>query len=380
MLIYLGICAVIAFLAAVTAAGFAVLPAPTFHIVFAAGAMPLVFGAIIHFVPVLTRTTTPGRLLRSLPLAVQLAGIVTPLALAGVLPGWSLHAAASVVALAALILILWITRRLRATLGAPHPGARWYGAALLCLFFAVSLVPVWLAKPELGAALRLFHLHLNTLGFIGLAALGTLPVLLPTALGKPDTDAAARLRRDLPIAVGGVVLIAAGASGGAWLALLGAVLLLWVVANNLLAWQRAFGLKSIVGAGAAASLLAATTGLALLLLLGMAHGLGLVAARPAIAAFVAAFLLPLVTGALSQLLPVWRHPGSNSPQRRALHERLAWSGRLRAVLFLAGGIWLAFADERGWLLVAVGLMLFAAALLRGWLDRPGASDDNSRPN
>ena len=76
------------------------------------------------------------------------------------------------------------------TLGAPHPGTRWYGAAMLCLFFAVSLVPVWLAKPELRTLLRLFHLHLNPLGFIGLAALGTLPVLLPTALGQPDPQAA----------------------------------------------------------------------------------------------------------------------------------------------------------------------------------------------
>ncbi|MDP1957687.1 MAG: hypothetical protein Q8J75_05885, partial [Rhodocyclaceae bacterium] len=360
--------------------GFAVPPAPTFHIAFAAGAMPLVFGAIIHFVPVLTRTATPGWSLRSLPMAVQMAGILTPLALAGVLPGWSLHAAASVVSLAALLLLLWITRRLRATLGTPHPGARWYGAALLCLFFAVSLVPVWLAKPELGAALRLFHLHLNTLGFIGLAALGTLPVLLPTALGRPDTTAAARLRRDLPMAVGGALLIAAGASGGAWLALLGAALLLWVVAGNLLAWHRAFGLKSIVQNGVAASLLAATTGFALLLLLGMAHGFGLVAARPAIAAFVAAFLLPLVTGALSQLLPVWRYPGDASPQRRALLARLAWGSRWRAGSFLAGGLWLALVDERGWLLVAVGLMLFVVALLRGWVDRPQSSDDNSRSN
>ncbi|MDO8958278.1 MAG: hypothetical protein Q7U85_00945 [Rhodocyclaceae bacterium] len=393
MLVYLGICAVLAFLGAVIAAlaavpmlaqsGFAVLPAPTLHIAFAAGAMPLVFGAIIHFVPVLTRTATPGWPLRSLPLAVQLAGVATPLGLAGILPGWSLHAAASVVALASLLLLLWITRRLRATLGAPHPGARWNGAALLCLFFAVSLVPVWLAKPELGAALRLFHLHLNTLGFIGLAALGTLPVLLPTALGRPDTTAAARLRRDLPIAAGGALLIAAGASGAsgvAWLAMSGTALLLWVVVGNLLAWHRAFGLQSILSAGAAVSLLAATTGFALLLLLGLAHGLGLTAARPAIAGFVAAFLLPLVTGALSQLLPVWRYSGGDSPQRRALLSRLARGSRWRAGFFLAGGLWLALGDERGWLLAASGLILFVVALLRAWVDRPEASDDNSRSN
>ncbi|MDI6748124.1 MAG: hypothetical protein QMD17_13375 [Rhodocyclaceae bacterium] len=391
MLAYLGICAVLAFLAALLAAllavpmlapfGFAVPPAPTFHIAFAAGALPLIFGAIIHFVPVLTRTASPGRPLILLPLVVQPAGLVTPLALAGVLPGWSLHAAASVISLAALILLVWITRRLRATLGTAHPGARWYGAALLCLFFAVSLVLVWLAQPELGPSLRLFHLHLNTLGFIGLAALGTLPVLLPTALRRPDPGAAVRLRRDLPIAVGGVVLVAAGAgggSGGAWLAIVGAAMLLWVVGGNLLAWQRTFGLHAIVGAGAAASMLTATSGLAILLLLGMAHGMGLMTARPASAAFGAAFLLPLVTGALSQLLPVWCHPAADSLQRRLLHERLTWGSRWRAALFLAGGVWLAFDDSGGWLPVAAGLLLFLIALLRGWLDSPKSSDDNSR--
>jgi hypothetical protein len=380
MLVYLGICALLAFLAALSAVVSAVPPAPTFHLAFAAGAMPLIFGAIIHFVPVLTRTGMPARPIHYLPIPVQLAGITTPLGLAGTLPAWSLHVAATVVVLAALLLISWISRRLRATLGGPHPGARWYGAALLCLFFAVSLVPVWLAKPELRTALRLFHLHLNTLGFIGLAALGTLPVLLPSALGKLDLGAADRLRRDLLPATVGALLVAAGASSGPWLALPGALLLLWVVGRNLLAWYRSFGFTAIVGTGATAALLAATLGLALLLLLGMAHGAGLLPARLSIAGFVAAFLLPLVTGTLSQLLPVWRYPGNDSPQRLALRQRLTQNGRLRAVLFLVGGVLLAFDNLAAWLLVVVALALFVVPVFVAiWLDRPRGNDDNSRP-
>jgi hypothetical protein len=380
MLVYLGICAVLAFIAALTAGHLAVPPAPTFHLAFAAGAMPLIFGAIIHFVPVLTRTGAPVRAILYLPLSVQLAGIVTPLALAGVLPNWSLHAAATLTVLAALVLVVWLARRLRVTLGVPHPGARWYGAALLCLFFAVSLVPVWLAQPELRGALRIFHLHLNTLGFIGLAALGTLPVLLPTVMGRPDPAAARRLRRDLPIAAAGAVLVAAGASGAVWLAYCGAVLLLWVAGRNLLAWQRTFGIAAIVGTGAPAPLAAATLGFVLLLLLGIAHGTGVLPARPAITGFIAAFLLPLVTGALSQLLPVWRHPGRNSSQRRMLQRRLAWGGRLRAVFFLAGGALLALDIVHGWVPVAIALLLFVVALCVAiWLDTSRFSDDNSRP-
>lgn len=104
MLVWLGICAVVAFLAMVVAAFSAVLPAPTLHLAFAAGALPLICGAIIHFVPVLTRSGPPARAIHILPLVVQLAGVVTPLGLAGVLPLWSLHAAAMVTSAAAFIL------------------------------------------------------------------------------------------------------------------------------------------------------------------------------------------------------------------------------------------------------------------------------------
>lgn len=361
MLVYLGICAVICFAGATAGALTAVLPAPTFtHLAFAAGAMPLVFGAIIHFVPVLTRTATPSRLLLYLPLQVQLAGLLATLGLAGWLPVASLHLAATLAALSALVLILWIARRLRTTLGAPHPGARWYGAALLCLFFAVSLVPVWLAVPGLRGMLRLFHLHLNTLGFIGLAALGTLPVLLPTAHGQPDTTASTRLHRDLPLAVAGALCVGTGSMGALWLAVIGALLLGWVAMRNLIAWWRAYGAK--VGAGGAAPLVSAQVGFVLLLVAGVLHAYGLLAARAAIESYFALFLLPLVTGALAQLLPVWRYPGMDSPMRQAMRLKLAEGGSQRAMLFLISGLLLIPGIPFAWLPGAVALALFALRL------------------
>lgn len=399
MLVYLGICAVVAFIAALATAFLAVLPGPTFilaricltdavvnapasalHIAFAAGAMPLIFGAIIHFVPVLTRTATPRREMHLVPLAVQLAGLATPLALGGVIPYATLHVAASVVSLAALVMMFWIMRRLRATLGVAHPGARWYGAALLCLFFAVSIVPVWLMLPELRPALRLFHLHLNTLGFIGLAALGTLPVLLPTALGRPEPTAGMRLATDLLPAAVGALLLAAGAAGSFWLGLPGALLLLWVLGRNLLAWQRAYGWQACLADGVAAPLTVATLGLGGMLLAGIAHGAGLFPARPAIAGFAAAFLMPLVTGALSQLLPVWCHPGPDSPARRQMRTLLAWGGEWRALLFLFGGLTLAADSVLGAWPLILGMLWFFALLVAAFtLDRPETSDDNPRP-
>ncbi len=397
MLVYLGICAVLCFAGATAGALTAVLPAPTFtHLAFAAGAMPLVFGAIIHFVPVLTRTATPSRLLHYLPLAVQLAGLLATFGLAGWLPVASLHLAATLAALSALVLVLWIARRLRATLGAPHPGARWYGAALLCLFFAVSLVPVWLAVPGLRGILRLFHLHLNTLGFIGLAALGTLPVLLPTAQGQPDTSAFARLHRDLPLATAGALCVATGSMGVLWLAVIGALLLGWVAMRNLVAWWRIYGTK--VGAASSgrfrpdglpaggmkypeagtAPLASAQAGFVLLLLAGVLHAFGVLAPRAAIESYFALFLLPLVTGALTQLLPVWRYPGPASARREIMRMRLAWGGGLRALLFFSGGALLVFDHAAGRAPVLIGLALFVVLVVRAfWLDIIAGEGDNA---
>jgi hypothetical protein len=369
MLVYLGICAVLAFLSAGAAALRGVPPAPTFHIAFAVGAMPLVFGAIIHFVPVLTRTGAAGAAVRNLPLAVQSAGIVAVLGLAGSLPAWSLHLAATVTAAAALALATWIVGRQRATLGQPHPGARWYVAALAALLVAVAVVPALLGRPELRGALRLVHLHLNTLGFIGLAALGTLPVLLPTAFGRAESGAGARLARDLPLGVAGVALVAVGAATEWPLAVAGALLLAVVALRHLAAWLTAFGAGAIVRDGAAAPLAAATLGFALLLAHGIAHAAGYAAARPAIGAFAAGFLLPLVSGALTQLLPVWRHPGADSPQRREMRRLLAGGGWVRGLLFLGAGVLLAFDRSAGYALLAVGLGGFAGALIRGFAHR-----------
>ena len=80
--------------------------------------------------------------------------------------------------------------------------------------------------------------------------------------------------------------------------------------------------------------------------------------------FGAAFLLPLVTGALSQLLPVWRFPGPNSPARQAMRRQLVRFGRLRACLFpLAGAACIAELVPVALVLAASGLLLFAADLV-----------------
>ncbi|MDR0775215.1 MAG: hypothetical protein LBE81_01055 [Azonexus sp.] len=340
-------------------------PLAVTHLAFAVGIVPLIFAAMLHFVPVLTRTGNPGRGLRLLPTAAQIIGLLVVAALQGLLPYWVLHPAALSDLLLALVLLSWIVVRARAALGRPHPGWRWYTAALACLILALAAVLGMLLWPQQWPALRLFHLHLNTLGLVGLAALGTLPVLLPTACVRPDPAAGAWLGRWLWPAFSGVVLIAGGSAWHWTLAAAGSGLLLAALLSLLWQWKRVFGWCLLLADGVTCSLLAATGGLALTLIAGLAHGLGLMSARLTLSAWVFGFLLPLVSGALSQLLPVWRWPGPQLPARLEMRCRLAVGGGWRALLFFAAAaLALAGFERLAVAGAAAALLLFAAALLR----------------
>ncbi|MGB9493929.1 MAG: hypothetical protein WCA83_03885 [Azonexus sp.] len=338
-------------------------PLAVAHLAFAVGIVPLIFAAMSHFVPVLTRTGDPGRWISRLPGAAQLAGLVVVAAMQGLLPYWALYPAAAVDLLLAAILLNWIAGRARATLGSPHPGWRWYGAALGCLMLALMAVLLTALWPQYWNPLRLFHLHLNTLGLVGLAALGTLPVLLPTALGKPDPEAASWLRRRLWLAVGGALVIATGTAVIWPFAAPGAALMLVAAIGLAGQWIRRFGLRVVLADGVAASLLGATLGLLIALAAGLAHGAALMSGRSTLLAWGAGFLLPLVTGALSQLLPVWRWPGPSIPARQIMRQKLAATGGWRTVLFLAAALaLLGDFDFLAGVLLAGGLLLFASAL------------------
>lgn len=368
MLIWLGLCAVACF-----AGGLLLLHLGTLsvlaaaHLVFALGILPLIFGAISHFVPVLTRSGPPGRLLRTLPFLLQGVGLLAFLGFAEH-PLW-LHPAATAGLVLACAFAGWLLVRARRTLGKPHPGWRWYLAAIGVLALALALVPPMLLWPELRQPLRLAHLHLNTLGFIGLTAIGTLQVLLPTVLSGPDAEAAARLRRDLPLALGGVLAVALGAAFWRPLALLGALLLLAVCLRLGRAWLHRYGWRTLAGDGAGAALGVALLGFVALIDVGVAHAFGVTEGRAAVAAFVLAFLLPLVTGALSQLLPVWRWPGPRTPVRDAMRALLVAGGAARALAFLLAGTLLLAGSDGGYWLAAAALLHFALALLRALVSR-----------
>lgn len=339
-------------------------PVAVAHLAFAVGIVPLIVAAMTHFVPVLTRTGDPAPAIRRLPLVAQAAGLLAVAAMAGFIPRAWLHPAALVDFCVAAALLAWIVGRARRCLGQPHPAWQWYGAALGCLLATMAAVPAMQALPAMYTALRALHLHGNVLGLVALAALGTLPVLLPTALGRPDPDAAGWLRRYFWPAVTAAVTIAIGAACCWFSALVGAMLWLLAILALGLQWRRRFALTSLLVDGAAAPLAAALAGLAILLIFGAAHGAKLWPAQLTIAGWAAGFLLPLVTGALTQLLPVWRWPGPVTPARGAMRARLATGGRWRAPCFLAAGLLLALGQSTtGGALAGVAMAWFVSVVV-----------------
>jgi hypothetical protein len=341
------------------------------HTVFAVAALPLMLAAIQHFVPVLTRSRGAPPAIRALPGVAGLGGVLALATFVLEWPRWFLLLPALLVATAAAVSIAWILARMRAALGPSHPGVRWYVASLSFLLLGMLAVLALWFDPQRYAVWRQLHLHANLIGWVGLTALGTLPVLLPTVLREMQPAAAARLKRGLPLAAIGALGITSGAAAGwAGLAAAGALLLGSVVFANLRAWWLSYGDRLEQGAGA--SLALATGFLFLLLALGAVHGFGGLPGASLLPAYVFGFLLPLVLGALAQLLPVWRFPGPESPSRVAFAERLARHAHWRAILCLAAAALQLF-DQAPAPLLAIGAVLhFAATLAVAWRARPDA--------
>ena len=382
MLIYLGISAVAVF---VTAFLLLISGDTSFlalaHLVFGLGILPLIFAAITYFIPVLTRSAHGHPAVRLLPVLLQIAGFSVFLYFYGGFLGnfgkGSLHGAAGVALGVTLIFSGWLIVRARRTLGQPHPGWAWYLAAVVMLAAALAVVLAMAVWPNVYPKLRLLHLHLNTLGFVGLTAIGTLQVLLPTVLGGPDAGAVSRLRSDLFPYAGAVLAIAIGAGFSLPLALAGASGLLFVGLRLGWGWMRRYGWHALLGNGVSAALSAALLGFLLLILFGVLHALKRLSGQDAVLAFMALFLLPLLTGALSQLLPVWRWPGSQRSAHLQMRSALAVGGGVRALLFIMGGVALALGSPQGLWLVAAGLLLFVVRLLKSFFQQANCARENA---
>ena len=332
------------------------------HLVFAVGALPLILAAMSYFVPVLTRSGKTPRLLAGIPLAAVIAGT-------GIV-GFFVHGtpalrfAAPWIALVAVALFaFWLALRWHRCLGHANPCIAWYAAALGLLalgLIAVAVAPYW---PERAHALRVFHIHINTLGFIGVTALGTMQVLLPTIAGQIDTGATERLTRDLKWSAGGAFILALGVTLAPPLAVIGAVAYAWpplrLIGHVWRNWRT-----GILSAGSTLPLLVAgLTGLCFVLVQGGLHTFDITTGAAAIPLFIIAFLLPLVSGAAGHLLPVWLLPGIRNAWHTESRRRLAYGARARGVLLLTGGVMAALGLAGGYALGVFGALWLVGSMM-----------------
>lgn len=337
----------------------------SYHIIFAIGVMPLILAAIVHFVPVLARSKGPGKFIRLLPLIALLGGILVTsyFAFPQILP-FAHYLGAAIIIIAVASLWYWACRLRSRAIGRPHPCLDWYLVAMLCLFIAIAAILIGYCIPPQRATLRLLHLHLNTLGFVGITALGTLQVLLPTAAQRPDPKVATRMHKHLKWAVAGTVIIACSAAWYPSAAWIGVLLLAIPLFGILKSWLRLYARDVFKVHGTAPALAAALCGYVITLVIGTAHAYHQPHFNP-IATFIIAFLMPLVTGAVSYLLPLWLRPGQQTPWHQAARKHLGFGGGLRALIFMAGGVMVGLGHEIGWYLAvfATGTFLVQTLLL-----------------
>ncbi|MCP4992815.1 MAG: hypothetical protein GY934_03365 [Gammaproteobacteria bacterium] len=336
-------------------------PAIHLHLLFAVGIMPLILGAMTYFVPVLSRTGQPEKPALSSPLIALIAAGILILSL---LLAYQVYPLAAALALGVVIqLILWIGKRVKLALGTPHPGLLWYQLALWML--ATGLITILAATviEEQWLAMKRLHLHLNTLGFIGLTALGTLRVLLPTVAGIDDPAAGAWLKEAWKFALPGILLIAIGSAWEPLLSSVGLLCLLWPI-------SRFFQQSLVTGRqkiwrlhGASTPLASSLIGLILTLASGFAHAYGLLPSALSSQLFIAAFLLPLVTGAASHLLPLWLIPGPPGSKQQDMRDRLGRWSSLRSLLFLTAGLLYLFTPSWALGIALVGLLHFIGAVI-----------------
>jgi nitrite reductase (NO-forming) len=169
-----------------------------------------------HFATALLRTAPVGEWAATARALALNLGIVA--VLAGVPTGRPALAAAGA-GLAGVVVLahaLTLAARIARALPARLAGAVWYYVAAAAALLAGMGLGLWLAGGVAGSAdaylaLRLAHVHLNVLGWVGLAVVGTQFTLWPTVLRThmvPGLEAA--MRRALPPLAAGLAVAATG--------------------------------------------------------------------------------------------------------------------------------------------------------------------------
>ena len=326
------------------------------HLIMATGVMPLIMGAMIYFTPVLTRSRIPRRVLLLVPFLALSAGV---LASTGLFWRRDLLIIPAVLALiAAGTLFGWMWYRVRIMLGRPHSGMDWYRWALVCLVLGITAILVAMLLPEYWLPLRRFHLHLNLLGFVGMTAFGTLYVLVPTVAGYTDPETRVRMRIDLYFVLAGTILVASGSSWLTWLVWPG--LLFWLIPLMRFALSLVVRRRKLVWGWhrSGTSLGLAVIGLLVVFISAGFHAVGIGSANVSLTLFFFLFLFPLVTGAVSYLLPVWLWPARNTSAYVSTMRRLSWGSGARSLVFLVAGVVTIIGTRGAVYLAGFGMLVF----------------------
>lgn len=287
------------------------------HAALVGGIAQMILGGILAFIPPLLMTG--GKRRNSHPvvfLSINTAAV-------GMLAGFWLRQHV-LVGLAGFLVVgafLWIVRdtwaQARRSLNAPPINLWYYATAVLALFGGLACgetMALVQPMPSYGHV-RLAHIHLNLLGFVTLAIVGTMHNLLPTVLNEPL--ASPRLARIVLLLMPlGVAVLVGGflqssvpieiAAGG--FLLLGATL---YAINLLRTWTQA----AQKGTAASDHLLIGTLFLLFTILLGIFVGINNLSSPPFMPygslhltaythMMLIGFVVNTIMGALSHLIPI----------------------------------------------------------------------------
>jgi nitrite reductase (NO-forming) len=264
---------------------------------------------------------------------------------------------------------------IRRALGARLAGTVWFYVAASAALLAGMGLGVLLAGGAAGSAdawraMRLAHVHLNVLGWVGLAVVGTQFTLWPTVLRtRMVADPLPAVRWSLPLLTGGLAVATVGllarwrplALAGLAGYLAGLLVALGPFARTLLRRRPHTAASWMLGAGIAWFALAVAADLVALAASRRVVDLDGRVGRlvPAVAV---GFGLQVLTGALTYLLPVVWGRGADGNRRLTAVLEAGWRPRVVAInlgvallVVVAPGGW---AGRAGWWLAGLGLGAF----------------------